>query len=167
MASFEKALTKDLFDNLLPSYGNPHKQIPVWDEGQKMFLLGDYESANGNVYYEGIRFCDKIVIKEKVGLYHTWTYIDSLEIYAFNGTCLELVQKRDYDKVYRNEAVIRSESEQMICDFITGALKVQGLSGDIEQIKAQAHAIVDGCFRSFLSPDFNKHLTKILPQLKA
>lgn len=167
MASFEKALTKDLFDNLLPAFGNPRKAIPVWDEGQKMFLLGNYESEKGNMYYEGIRFCDRIVIKEKVGLCHTWTYIDSIEIYAFNGTRLELVQKRDYDKTFRREELVRSEAEQMICDFIAGAMKAQGMNCEQEQIREQAHTIVDGSFKSFLSPDFNKHLTRILPQLNA
>ena len=167
MASFGKALTKDLFDNLLPTFGNPRKAIPVWDEGQKMFLLGNYESERGNMYYEGIRFCDKIVIKEKVGLFHTWTYIDSIEIYAFNGTRLELVQKRDYKKTFRSEMFVRSEAEQMVCDFMTGALKVQGVDGVADHIREQAHAIVDGSFKSFLSPDFNKHLTRILPQLNA
>lgn len=165
MASFEKALTKDLFDNILPTFGTPRRAIPVWDEGQKMFLLSNYESEKGNMYYEGMRFCDKIVIKEKVGLCHTWTYIDSLEIYAFNGTNLELVQKRDYEKTFRSEEFIRSESVQMICDFILGALKAQGVSAEFEHVKSQAHAIVEGSFKSFLDPDFNKHLTRILPQL--
>lgn len=167
MASFEKALTKDLFDNLLPTYGSPRKRVPVWDEGQKMFLLGNYESEKGNYYYEGIRFCDRIVIKEKVGLCHTWTYIDSIEIYAFNGTCVELVQKRDYEKAFRDESFIRSESEQMICDFLVGCLKSQGLEMNEEQIGNEARRLVDGSFKSFLSPDFNKHLTRILPQLEA
>lgn len=167
MATFEKALTKDLFENLLPTYGNARKAVPVWDESQKMFLLGNYESASGNYYYEGIRFCDRIVIKEKVGLYHTWTYIDSIEIYAFNGTHLELVQKCDYDKTFRNEEFVRSEAERMICDFFRGCLKTQGVSADDEQIHTEARKIVDGSYKSFLSPDFNKQLTRILPQLKA
>lgn len=167
MASFEKALTKDLFDNLLPTYGTPRKAIPVWDEGQKMFLLGNYESEKGNMYYEGIRFCDKIVIKEKVGLCHTWTYIDSIEIYAFNGTRLELVQKHDYDKTFRTEEFVRAEAEQMICDYISGVLKARGENCPMEQIREHAHAIVEGSFKSFLSQDFNKHLTRILPQLNA
>lgn len=167
MASFEKALTKDLFDSILPTYGTPRKQVPVWDEGQKMFLLGNYESEKGNYYYEGIRFCNKIVIKEKVGLCHTWTYIDSLEIYAFNGTNLELVQKRDYEKTFRTEEFIRKESEQMICDFLAGYLKAQGKSIGEEAIRTEALAIVEGSFKSFLDPDFNKHLTRILPQLNA
>lgn len=167
MASFEKALTKDLFDSILPTYGTPRQRVPIWDEGQKMFLLGNYESEKGNYYYEGIRFCNKIVIKEKVGLCHTWTYIDSLEIYAFNGTNLELVQKRDYEKTFRSEEFIRKESEQMICDFLNGYLKSQGIPVEEETIRTEASAIVDGSFKSFLDPDFNKHLTRILPQLKS
>ena len=167
MASLEKALTKDLFENLLPTYGNTRKAVPVWDESQKMFLLGNYESASGHYYYEGIRFCDRIVIKEKVGLYHTWTYIDSIEIYAFNGTKLQLVQKRDYDKTFRNEAFVRSESEQMICDFITSSLNAQGISADDTQIRNESHSIVDGSYQSFISPNFNKQLTRILPQINA
>ncbi|MCH5347572.1 MAG: hypothetical protein J1E63_10695 [Muribaculaceae bacterium] len=167
MASFEKALTKDLFDNLLPKFGTPRKQVPVWDEGQKMFLIGNYESAKGNYYYQGVRFCDNVVIREIVGLYHTWTYIDSIEIYAFNGTCLELVQKRDYEKTFRSEEFVRAEAEQMISDYCAGYLKSQGHIVDESEIRAQASAIVDGSFKSFLDPDFNLHLTRILPQLKA
>ena len=94
MASLTKAINKDLFDSILPTFGNQRVHIPVWDEGQKMFLCEEYESASGNRYYKGVRFCDRIVVVEKVGLYHNWTYIDGIEVYAFNGTRLELVQKR-------------------------------------------------------------------------
>ena len=47
-----------------------------------MFFCEEYESGNGHRYYKGVRFCDRIVIVEKVGLYHTWTYIDGIEVYA-------------------------------------------------------------------------------------
>lgn len=165
MATLDKAITTDLFDNLLPTYGNARKAVPIWDESQKMFLLGNYESARGYFYYEGIRFCDRIVIKEKVGLYYTWTYIDCIEIYAFNGTCLELVQKQEYNKTFRNEKFVRSEAERMICNYYKGCLKAQGVSANDEQIRAEARKIVDDSYKSFLSPDFNKQLTRILPQL--
>ena len=89
MASLTKAINKDLFDSILPTFGNQRVHIPVWDEGQKMFLCEEYESASGNRYYKGVRFCDRIVVVEKVGLYHNWTYIDGIEVYAFNGTRLE------------------------------------------------------------------------------
>ena len=166
MASLTKAINKNLFDKILPTYGNPRAQVPVWDEGQKMFLCGDYESASGNRYYMGVRFCDRIVIVEKVGLYHNWTYIDSIEVYAFNGTKLALVQKRDYEKTFRNEDFIRQESVSMIRDFIGGVVKAQGSYIAKDEIESQAKSVVENCYKSFLNSDFNIRLTNILPQIE-
>lgn len=166
MASLTKAINKNLFDKILPTFGNPRVQIPVWDEGQKMFLCGDYESASGHRYYMGVRFCDRIVIVEKVGLYHNWTYIDSIEVYAFNGTKLVLVQKRDYEKTFRSEEFIRQESVTMVRDFIEGVVKTQGSSMAKDEIEIQAKSIVEDCYKSFLDSDFNTRLTRILPQIE-
>ena len=166
MASLTKAINKELFDRILPTYGNPRMAVPIWDNGQNMFLCDEYESDNGNRYYRGIRFCENIVIIEKVGLFHNWTYIDGIELYAFNGTCLELVQKRDYDKTYRKEEFIRKESEQMLCDFISAYLKMQNVVVPIEEIRERAQAIIDGCYKSFLDNDYNTRLTQILPQIE-
>ncbi len=165
MASLKKAINKDLFDNLLPTFGNPRVHIPIWDEGQKMFICDEYETENGHRYYKGVRFCDRIVIVEKVGLYHTWTYIDAIEIYAFNGTCLELVQKRDYEKTFRSEELVRSESELMVRNFLEGILKIHRTSMPEDEIVIKAKSIVDSCYKSFLDSDFNIRITKILPQI--
>ena len=153
MASLAKAINKDLFDKILPTFGNPRVHVPVWDEGQKMFLCEEYESGNGHRYYKGVRFCDRIVIVEKVGLYHTWTYIDSIEVYA-------------YDKTFRNEEFIRQESETMVCNYFEGVLKAQRSAMPKEQLEAQAKSIIEGCYKSFLDNDFNTRLTQILPQLE-
>ena len=166
MATLTKAINKNLFDNILPSFGNPRVHIPVWDDSQKMFICDECESGNGHRYYRGIRFCDRVVILEKVGLYHSWTYIDSIELYAFNGQRMELIQKRDYDKVFRNEAFIRQESELMVKEFLTGVMKTQRICTPVEQIAEQAQALISGCYKSFLDPDFNTRLTQILPKLE-
>jgi len=166
MATLTKAINKSLFDSILPTFGNPRVHIPVWDESQKMFICDEYENKNGHRYYLGIRFCDRIVIVEKVGLYHSWTYIDGIELYAFSGQKMELIQKRDYDKVFRNEVFIRQESEQMVTDYLTGVMKVQRTFMPAEQVAIQAKGLVDGCYKSFLHPDFNTRLTQILPKLE-
>lgn len=167
MASLAKSFNDELFNKILPTFGNPRVNIPIWDEGQKMFICDEYESANGNRYYKGIRFCDRIVVVEKVGLYHSWTYIDGIELYAFNGTKLELVQKRDYEKVFRSEEFVRRESEIMVRNYFEGALKAQNGSMPQEQLEAQAKSIVDGSYKSFLDTNFNTRLTQIIPQLEA
>lgn len=166
MATLTKAINKNLFNSILPTFGNPRVHIPVWDEGQKMFICDEHESNSGHRYYIGIRFCDRIVIVEKVGLYHNWTYIDSIELYAFNGQKMELIQKRDYDKVFRNEVFIRQESEQMVKDYLTGVMKTQRIYMSAEQVAAQASELINGCYKSFLDPDFNIRLTQILPKIE-
>ncbi len=166
MATLTKAINKDFFDSVLPTYGNPRVQIPVWDNGQKMFICNEYESANGHRYYTGLRFCDRIAIVEKVGLYHNWTYIDGIEIYAFNGRKMELVQKRDYEKTFRNEVFVRQEAESLVRSFLEGVLKMQRSSMSAEQIAEQAKSLVDSSYKSFLDDDFNTRLTQIIPQLE-
>ena len=166
MASLTKAINKSLFDDILPSYGTSRIHIPVWDDSQKMFICDEYESENGHRYYRGIRFCDRIVILEKVGLYHSWTYIDSIELYAFNGQKMELIQKRDYDKVFRNEDFIRQESEQMVKDYLTGVMKSRSMHAPLEMIAAHAAELINGCYKSFLDSDYNTRLTQILPKLE-
>ena len=131
-----------------------------------MFICEEHENIKGNRYYCGVRFCDRIAIVEKVGLYHNWTYIDAIELYAFNGQRMELIQKRDYEKVFRNEAFVRQESEQMVKDFLTGVMKTQRVCLPAEQIVEQAKTLVNECYKSFLDPDFNTRLTQILPKLE-
>jgi hypothetical protein len=167
MAGIEKAILKDFFNSVLPQIGNPRKvNLPSWDNGQKMFICEEYESASGHRYYCGVRFCDRVVIVEKVGLYHTWTYIDGIELYAFNGQRMELIQKREYEKTFRNEAFIRQESEQMVKDYLIGAAKAQSIGISEEQIAAQASELINGCYKSFLDTDYNTRLTQILPALE-
>lgn len=166
MATLSKAISKNLFDNILPTFGSPRVHIPAWDNSQKMFICDEYESANGNRYYRGIRFCDRVVVVEKVGLYHNWTYIDGIELYAFNGKKLELIQKCDYDKVFRNEEFIRSESERMVKDYLTGVLKTQRTSVPAEELENQAKELIEGCYKSFLDCDFNTRLTQIIPAIE-
>ncbi len=166
MATLTKAISKNLFDSVLPTFGSPRVHIPAWDNGQKMFICDEYESANGNRYYRGFRFCDRVVIVEKVGLYHNWTYIDGIELYAFNGQRLELIQKKDYDKVYRNEEFVKAESVGMVKDYLLGCLKVQRTSISMEQIECQAKELIGRCYKSFLDADFNTRLTQILPVIE-
>ena len=79
---------------------------------------------------------------------------------------MELIQKRDYDKVFRNEDFIRQESEQMVKDYLTGVMKTQRICASVEQIGVQAQKLISGCYKSFLDPDFNTRLTQILPKLE-
>ena len=166
MANLSKEINKSIFDTFLPTYGNTRALVPTWDESQLMFICDEYESAAGHRYYRGVRFSDRIVMVEKVGLYHNWTYIDSIELYAFNGRKPELIQKRDYNKVFRSEEFVRRESEDMVKDYLKGTSKVIGTYMPAQQVETEAKRLIAGCYKSFLDSDYNTHLTQILQVIK-
>ena len=166
MATLSKAFNRSPFDDILPPFGNPRVRFPIWDESQRMFICDEHDSSSGHRYYRGVRFCDRIVIVENVGLYHSWTYIDSIELYAFYGHRLELIQKRDYDKEFRREEFIRKEACQMVADFLRGIMKMHRSCVSAEQIETHARELIDRCYKSFLDSDYNTRLTQILPGIE-
>lgn len=162
-AALDKAFNMELFDNILPTYGNPRAKVPIWDNGQKMFIFEEHESANGHRYYSGLRFCERMAFVERVGTYHNWTYIDSIELYAFNNREKVLIQKRDYDKVFRNEDFIRRESQAMLQDYIKGIWKTSRTYISEKETEAMARGFIERCYKSFLDKDFNIRLMEIIP----
>ena len=87
-------VTNNVFDSILPVVGNPRVKLPIWNEGDKMFLSSEYESASGHRYYQGLRFTDRVAVIETFGHYHTWKYIDSIDVYAFDGNNKVLIGTR-------------------------------------------------------------------------
>lgn len=80
MANFNNIITGSFFDSVLPSFGNSRKaNTPIYDNSQKMFIVEEYESRAGHRYYKGVRFCNRLVFVESVGMYHNWTYLDSCQ----------------------------------------------------------------------------------------
>lgn len=159
-------VSNSVFDKILPTYGNPGNDLPVWNEGQKMFISSEYESKSGNRYYKGIRFCENLAIVEIYGTYHTWTYINSVEIYTFAGKKTKLVGKKDFDKQFYNTEFIRTQTEEMLRDYMNGQLKLQGIQYPAVRLEEQAKDIVERSYKSFLDDDYSTRIQMMLPIIK-
>lgn len=160
-------ISNSLFDVLLPTFGTSGNNLPVWNEGQKMFISSEYESASGNRYYKGLRFCEQLVVVETVGLYHTWTYIDGIEIYVFDGKRPKLVGKRQYDKRFYNTDFIKEQTILIVADYLQGQIKLQNVNVPALRISEEAKAVVERSYTSFLSDDFGHNMQDMIPLLCA
>ena len=158
-------ITNSIFDRILPVFGQPAMNLPVWNEGQKMFIADEYESAAGNRYYKGIRFCDRLAIVETVGNYHTWTYIDNIEVYSFDGGDRHLIGKRQYDKQFYNQDFIKSEAKEMVREYVLSQMKLSGETADDDSVKEYAGSLVDRSYTSILDMDCLPRLQQMLPVL--
>lgn len=131
--------TNSFLDKVLPKFGNTRENIPVYSDSQKMFLSSHYTSAAGNMYFKGLRFTDRLVMVEKVGLYKNFSYIDSIEIYAFDGEDKILIGKVDYDKVFYSVERIKEDAAIIIRGYLKNSAQVAGTMLD-ESIAAQQTA---------------------------
>lgn len=156
---------ENIINTVLPTYGSPRENVPVWDAGQKMFILDQYQSVSGNRSYIGMRFCDRFAVVEKVGMFHNWTYINSLELYVYNMDNVVLAQKEDFYKEFRNEEFIREESKRMVETYLLSMMKSKNIAASEEvvaTVKKQADVLVRKCYKNFFDVDFNTMLMKKL-----
>ena len=157
----------NILDSILPTYGNPRIDTPIWNESQQMFITDQHTSAAGNTYYLGVRFSDRFVTILHIGLYHSWTYINEVELYAFNDKERTLIGKTKLDMFY-NEELVRSTTEKLLKDYLEGQIRMQGARVDHAQLEHQVKDLVDKSYVSMLNDDGRiKRLEAIKPLLIA
>ena len=150
----------NFIDSILPPIGKPRVKTPIWNESQHMFITDQYTSAAGNTYYLGVRFSDRFVTILHIGLYHNWTYINEVEVYAFDEHERRLIGKTTIDQYY-NEDIVRSTTENLLQNYIEGQMRLNGSSIDHEKLKTQVKELVDKSYFSLLED------TNIVSRLEA
>lgn len=119
-------IQSNFINNIFPTFGTPKKETVIYCANRKMFISPTYTSEAGHHYYRGLRFSNKLVIVEKVGLYHNWTYIDEVELYAYDGTKVNLLSSYKFDKTFYNADIIRGKAESMIYNHIVSQMLISG-----------------------------------------
>jgi hypothetical protein len=114
-----------------------------------MFITDQYTSAAGNTYYLGVRFTDRFVTILHIGLYHNWTYINEVEVYAFDEHERRLIGKTCIDQYY-NEELVRSTTENLLQDYIEGQIQLNGSTVNHEQLECQVKELVQKSYFSLL-----------------
>lgn len=158
--------TTSFIDGILPVYGNPRCNIPAWNEGEKMFISDEYQSAKGNWYYKGLRFSDRLAIVEKVGLFHSFKYIDEIEVYTFNEKSRTLIGSHKFEKTIYDKDLIQNKAKEMVSDYIASQMKLQNLPVRRDSIVSEVDKIVGATYVSLLSDDYNINLQNLLPVLQ-
>jgi hypothetical protein len=138
----------NFLDSVLPTFGNLKENIPVYNEAQRMFISSNYTSAAGHLYYKGIRFSERLVMIEQVGLYHNWTYIDGIELYAFNGTERVLIAKKQFDKVFYNMEFIKEEVNQMLHSYFKSQILLKNENASPEIIEQHTNETIGSLYEN-------------------
>ena len=131
-----------------------------------MFISDEYQSAKGNWYYKGLRFSDRLAIVEKVGLFHSFKYIDEIEVHTFNEKSRTLIGSHKFEKTFYDKDLIQNKAKEMVSDYITSQMKLQNLPVRRDSIVSEVDKIVGATYVSLLSDDYNINLQNLLPVLQ-
>jgi len=140
--------TSNFLDKVLPTYGNQRENIPIYDDGRKMFLSNTYTSESGNMYYRGIRFSERLVMVEYVGIYKSWTYIDKIELFAFNGTNRELIGRKEFSKEFYKQEELRVEVEELTLNYLKSQMALSNGQASEETLQLSAKQITDEMYQN-------------------
>lgn len=149
----------------LPSFGQSRPNLPIWNEGSKMFIIYDYESEAGHRYYYGARLSGNIVIVEKFSHWNTWTFINEIDMFCFDGKSPKLIQSKTFDKEFRTDDFVRETSVRMLEDYLSSQCKLAGTSSP-EEVRALAESTVAQSYISLLDPSYSLMFNDLLPLLK-
>lgn len=164
MASLKNALNRNFLDSVLPTFGSRCEKTYSWISGYGMFTVDEYTSKAGNHGCIGIRFSEDYAIVEKLGLYHTFHYLNELTLLVRKEGRWSQVEKRDsYDKVFLDNEYVRRESTEMIKTYLASAPGIQ-IMKDIEK---EATSIVDRFYSPTPGRETNDKLIEIVESLKS
>ena len=161
-----------ILDTILPVMGSTPSAIAktdiIWDENQRMFITNQYTSAAGHTYYLGVRFCDQFITVIHVGMYYNWTYLDGIDIYAFDGYEKRLISQKKFGKEFYNEVLVRRTVEETLANHVSAQAKMLGKNIDIKEIGPEISRLVDKSYCSLLdNPETIKKLDAVRPILES
>jgi hypothetical protein len=90
----------------------------TYNAAKNILLTQGYTSQAGNIYFQGVRYSDRIVITQQIGKGYYHLFLNGLKIYVYNGVEMRLIGERSYNTCYYSEDYIRKESEGIIQDFL-------------------------------------------------
>ena len=156
----------DVMNLILPPRGQRRPaNLSIWDEGRHMFIVNQHVSPAGNLYYQGVRVTDRFAIVEYIGNFHTWCYINAIELYANDGDKLILVGKYQFGKEFYGAELIRQKTEEMMFAFAKSQHLMLNRVVDEADLKAQSAALIDGSYCSMINGDSMKLMALLTPLL--
>ena len=155
-----------VLDSILPPYGQHRVQQPIWDESRKMFIADEHESQAGNRSYKGVRVSDRFVIVEQIGNYHNWTYLNSVEMYVFDGKDRTLIGKKEFPKTFYNADLVRQTSEEMLMGYLKSQLQMQHQVVPDSQLLPTVKEFVSRSYCSLLDDKSQRLLEMAMPLLE-
>lgn len=134
--------------DLFPTIGSSAKsKAPMWMPSMQVFKISEYVSDAGHRYLKGLRFSNNLAVAFSFSFWNTWTYLNEIEVYRFNGSSVELVDRRKCEKKFYEADFLKGEVKDMVRGIVESSLLMNGQAGDVTALESQINDLVEGTYR--------------------
>ena len=146
---------------LFPKFGSRALDIPTWDEGKRMYLVDQHQSASGNrsLIYVGIS--DQLLIEMTLGHFHSWEFVNKVRAMIYDGMSLRVIATYEWPQsTHFNIDLVREKVQEILVSYVLSLGQESGLTHD------QAEVEIKKLVSNLLSADVhnldNQNLRKVL-----
>lgn len=121
---------------------------------KNVFLTLGYTSAAGNMYYQAVRFSNRLAVYYDIGQGYARTFLNGIKLFCFDGQKANLIVQKNWGGCdYRifNEQFAKEQSILMLKGFLEGQLKLQGAHVNDQELASFARGMVEETQRKQLA----------------
>lgn len=121
---------------------------------KNVFLTLGYTSAAGNMYYQAVRFSNRLAVYYDIGQGYARTFLNGIKLFCFDGQKANLIAQKNWGGCdYRifNEQFAKEQSILMLKGFLEGQLKLQGAHVNDQELASFARGMVEETQRKQLA----------------
>ena len=126
----------------------------TYNAAKNVYLTLGYTSAAGNMYYQAVRFSNRLAVYYDIGQGYARTFLNGIKLFCWDGQKAQLIAQkywggsdwRDFSEYFAKE-----QSILMLKGFLEGQLKLQGANVSDQELASFARGMVEETQRKQLA----------------
>ena len=114
----------------------------TYNAAKNVYLTLGYTSAAGNMYYQAVRFSNRLAVYYDIGQGYARTFLNGIKLFCWDGQKAQLIAQKYWGK---------EQSILMLKGFLEGQLKLQGAHVSDQELASFARGMVEETQRKQLA----------------
>ena len=118
----------------------------TYNAAKNVYLTLGYTSAAGNMYYQAVRFSNRLAVYYDIGQGYARTFLNGIKLFCWDGQKAQLIAQkywggsdwRDFSEYFAKE-----QSILMLKDFMTSQMKLQGVHVSEQELLTFSRAAIE------------------------
>ena len=126
----------------------------TYNAAKNVFLSQGYTSAAGNMYYQAVRFSNRLAVYYDIGQGYARTFLNGIKLFCWDGQKAQLIAQKywgGYDYRIFSEQFAKEQSILMLRDFLTSQAKLQGTHVSDQDVMAYSRTLIEETQRKQLA----------------